>query len=183
MKGVIFAELIRWVEEVYSPAIADRMIVESAVPGDGVYTAVGSYPHEQALAMVGALSGLTGEPVPQIADAYGYWLAKRFVELYPEMFVGYSDTISFLHDVDSKMHREARKLYPDARTPKVIAEVDGQDVVIFYSSHRPLADVAYGLVRGYIDFFDDGLDVLRDTSEPGPHAARFRVVQKNAATA
>ncbi|MDZ3830805.1 MAG: heme NO-binding domain-containing protein [Sphingopyxis sp.] len=173
MKGVIFSELVRWVEEAFSPAVADAMIVGAAVASDGVYTNVGSYPHEEALALIGALSELTQKPVPDLAHSYGYWLSARFVALYPEMFDGYTDAISFLRDVDANHHREVKKLYPDARTPSVVAVVDGQELVVSYASHRPFADVAHGLIRGYIHHFDAALEVVRDETAQGPHAARF----------
>lgn len=173
MKGVIFSELIHWVEEAYSPAMADQMIRQARLPNDGSYTAVGSYPHEQALAMIGELVTMTEEPVNDLADAYGYWLSARFAQLYPQFFTGYTDAISFLKAIDGIHLKEVSKLYPDARTPSVIAEVDGQDLLVSYASHRPFAEVAHGLIRGYIDHFGDDLVILRDEQTPGPHAARF----------
>ena len=144
MKGVIFAELLHWVEEAFSPAVADLVIMQSRVASDGVYTSVGNYPHQEALALIGALAELTGLPVAQLANDYGFWLSRRFVELYP-----------------------------DARPPSVIAVVDGQELTVSYASHRPFAEVAFGLIRGYISYFDDALEVVRDEGDSGPHAARF----------
>lgn len=178
MKGVIFTELIRWVEDAFSPEVADRMILESGVPNNGSYTSVGSYPHEQALEMIGKLSEITQIPAPELADTYGYWLAPRFARLYPQMFKGYSDTVTFLRDVNDKHHREVAKLYPDARTPSVIAQVDGEELTVSYASHRPFADVAFGLIRGYIDYFSDDLEVIRCQKIKGPHAARFEIRRK-----
>lgn len=175
MKGVIIAELVRWIEQAFSPAVADAVIVRSDLPGDGVYTTVGNYPHTDALAMMGALAEISGETVPVLADSYGYWLASRFMELYPEMFEGYTDAVTFLRDVDGQHHREVTKLYPDARTPSIVVVIDGEELTVSYGSHRPLADVAHGLVRGYIDYYGDDLEVVRDPGSPGPHAARFLV--------
>lgn len=178
MKGVVFSELIRWVEEAFSPNIADRMIRQAQLPGDGSYTSVGNYPHEQALAMIGQLVEITGKPVNDLADAYGYWLSGRFAELYPQFFVGFSDAVTFLRAIDGIHQKEVTKLYPDARTPSVIAVVEGQDLLVSYASHRPLAEVAHGLIRGYIDHFGDDLVVRRDEETPGPHAARFIIRRK-----
>jgi len=175
MKGVILSELVRFVELQYSPAVADAMITQSRVESDGAYTTVGNYPHGEALALIGTLAQLTGQQVPVLAEAYGFWLSTRFVELYPEMFEGYTDVRTFLNDVDTKMHKEVRKLYTDARTPAVIAEIDGEEVKIAYSSHRPFADVAFGLIRGYIAHFNQAMVVERDAGDPGPHTARFVV--------
>lgn len=178
MKGVIFSELIRWVEESYSPSVADRMIRQAQLPGNGSYTSVGNYPHVQALAMIGQLVEITGEPVNALAEAYGYWLSGRFAELYPQFFVGFDDAITFLKAIDGIHQKEVTKLYPDALTPSVIAEVDGQDLLVSYASHRPFAEVAHGLIRGYIDHFGDDLVILRDETTPGPHAARFILQRK-----
>jgi hypothetical protein len=173
MKGVVLSELVRFVELKFSPQVADIMITKSKVVSDGAYTSVGNYPHVEALALIGSLAEMTGQPVPELAEAYGFWLAGRFVELYPEMFAGYTDVRSFLKDVDTKMHREVKKLYQDAKTPAVIAEFDGEELNIAYSSHRPFADVAFGLVRGYVDYFNEPLVVERDAGDPGPNTARF----------
>lgn len=175
MKGVILSELVHYVELAFSPAVADAMIMKSKVASEGAYTSVGNYPHVEALALIGTLSEMTGQPVPALAEAYGYWLSTRFVELYPDMFAGYTDVRTFLNDVDTKMHREVKKLYEDANTPAVIAEIDGEALNIAYSSHRPFADVAFGLIRGYITYFDEAMVVERDASDPGPNTARFVV--------
>lgn len=179
MKGVIFSELIRWVEQCYTPAVADRMISGARLASDGSYTAVGNYPREEALAMIGQLAELTGKSGSELADAYGYWLAPRFAELYPQLFGGFADAVSFLKALDGIHQKEVTKLYPDARTPSVLAHVDGEDLLVSYASHRPFADVAFGLIRGYIDYFGDDLEVFRDEETPGPHAARFIVKQRS----
>lgn len=173
MKGVIFSEMIRWVEEAFSPAVADEMITRANLPNDGSYTAVGSYPHEQALAMIGQLVEITGKPVSELAEAYGFWLAPRFAQLYPQVFKNYTDTVSFLRGVDGIHRKEVTMLYPDARTPDVLAEIDGEELKVSYASHRPFADVAFGLIKGYIVFFGEDLTVERDEETKGPHAARF----------
>lgn len=173
MKGVVFAELLRWVEQTYSPEVADEVIIGSGLERNGVYTTVGNYPHEEALALIGTLSGVVGVPVPELANAYGYWLAFRFVELYPRMFEGYTDAFTFLRDVDANHHTEMAKLYPGARTPAIVAVIDGEELVVSYSSHRPFADVAHGLVRGYLVYFNQSLEVVRDPDCAGPYTARF----------
>jgi Haem-NO-binding len=181
MKGVIFSEMVRWVEEAYSPALADQMITAAALPSGGAYTAVGNYPHTEALSMLVQLSEMTGTAIPQLAETYGVWLAPRFAEIYRDLFKGYTDTVTFLNDVDSKMHSEMTKLYPDARTPKVVVEFEAKEITLFYASHRPFADVAFGLVQGYIDYFKDDLEVTRCEEPEGPHEGRFRISRRSAA--
>ncbi|MCX7285033.1 MAG: heme NO-binding domain-containing protein [Novosphingobium sp.] len=137
MKGLVFSEMIAWAESAYSPALVDRMIVQSKVPNDGAYTSVGNYPHGEALAMFGTLSELTGTPVGDLARAYGFWLAGRFTQLYPEMVNVYSDAESLLGGVGSHIHEEVTKLYPEARPPQVQATKIPDGMQLEYASHRP----------------------------------------------
>lgn len=175
MKGVIFSEMVRWVEEAYSPAIADKMITRASLPNDGSFTAVGNYPHEQVLAMMMALVDLTGKAASDLMEAYGVWLAYRFVQLYPHVFEQHTDTASVLRGVN-EIHRKAvTTLYPDARTPNVLVEHNGQELEVSYVSHRPFADLAYGLIKGYIAFFGEDLTVVRDDETLGSNFAHFAI--------
>ena len=175
MKGVIFAELIRWVEETHSPAIADKMIVSAGSDRDGVYTSVGNYPHEDAIELLIALGNILDLEVADLAFDYGKWLAPRFANLYPEIFSGYSDLRTFLRDIDAHHHMEVKKLYPDARTPSVVAVFDGEAIAISYASHRPFASVAHGLIVGYADYFEEDVSIERDDEETSGTIAAFRI--------
>ena len=173
MKGVIFVELVGWVEETFSPAIADAMITRADIASGGGYSSVGNYSHHEALALLVTLADMVERPLADLARSYGSWLAARFAVLYPEMFEGYGDAHSFLRDIDGHIHREVQKLYPGALTPSVLATTDGENMTLAYSSHRPLADVAFGLITGTIAHFDEDLEVERDASIAGSHEARF----------
>lgn len=175
MKGVIFAELIRWVEETRSPDIADQMIMASGSDRDGVYTSVGNYPHEDAIGLLVALGGIVGKDVPDLAFDYGVWLAPRFANLYPEIFAGYTDLRSFLRDIDAHHHMEVKKLYPDAKTPSVVAVFEGETIAISYASHRPFASVAHGLIVGYADYFGEDVAIEREDEDGTGALAAFRI--------
>lgn len=175
MKGVIFSELIRWAEETRSPEVADAMIMNAGCAREGVYTSVGNYPHEDAIALLSALSEGTGIELPSLAYEYGVWLAPRFAKLYPQIFEGYSDLRTFLRDIDAHHHMEVKKLYPDARTPSVVAVFDGEEIGISYASHRPFANVAHGLIEGYAEYFGEAIEITRSDEDGGATIARFSI--------
>lgn len=175
MKGIIFTEIVNWAEEVHSPAVVDAVITRSGVPNDGAYTSVGNYPHTEALALLGAMSELTQQPVSELARAYGRWLAGRFVVLYPELVGIYPDAKSLLAGVGSHIHQEVTKLYPEAKPPKVAASDNDGDLQLDYVSHRPFADVAHGLIEGFIAHFGDDLTIERENLSDDGTSARFRV--------
>lgn len=170
MKGIIFSEMARWVDTAFSPAIADSMITRSGVPNDGAYTSVGNYPHEEAISLMVALSELTGRTVGSLARDYGYWLAGRFAVLYPEMIAGYPDARSLLAGVGPHIHEEVTKLYPEATPPALAATISPDAMRLDYASHRPFADIAHGLVEGFVAHFGEDLDVSR--IDPGTDGTR-----------
>lgn len=177
MKGLVFSEMVAWAEDAYSPALVDQMIVRSGVPNDGAYTSVGNYPHGEALALFAALAELTGAPLGELARAYGFWLAGRFVTLYPELVGIYSDAESLLAGVGSHIHEEVVKLYPEARPPQVLPTPVPGGMQVDYVSHRPFAMVAHGLIKGFVAHFGNRHAVERVDLDPGGTAARFTILQ------
>jgi hypothetical protein len=65
MKGIIFTEFLKMVEDVFSPEIADRVISESGSSTGGAYTTVGTYDHHELINMVSRLSEITGISVAE----------------------------------------------------------------------------------------------------------------------
>jgi hypothetical protein len=68
-----------------------------------------------------------------------------------------------------------KKLYPNAEFPRfeVRARAPGR-LEMVYRLHRPLADLADGMIRGCVAWFGDPIDVVRqDLDAADGHAARF----------
>src|SRR5260221_7177359 len=141
MKGVVFVELIEMLEQRFSLELVDRVIETSDLPSRGAYTAVGTYDHREMVTLVSRLSDETGIPVAHLVRAFGEHLFKRFTEVYPAMFEGHRTAFEFLVAIESNIHVEVRKLYPDAQLPSFEYETDqpGQ-LVMIYRSARPFGD-------------------------------------------
>lgn len=184
MKGIVFTELIEMVEEDLGLEIADRMIAGAQTKEDGAYTAVGTYDHGELIKLVVSLSKETGIPVAELVQTFGRHLFTQFSKLYPQFFQGIDSALRFLPLVESYIHVEVRKLYPDAELPSFdCVEGDGT-LEMTYRSKRPFADLAEGLVRAAVDYFDDDLDVAReDLGEQNGTEARFALCPRSAANA
>lgn len=173
MKGIVFTELIEMVEEDLGIVIADRMISHSGTQHQGAYTAVGTYDHGELIRLVMSLSRETAIPVPDLVRVFGKHLFKRFVALYPQFFVGVDVAVSFLPLIESYIHVEVRKLYPDAELPTFeCSECEGV-LSMTYQSNGPFADLAEGLILACADHFGDPIRVEREERglEDGTHAA------------
>lgn len=155
MKGIIFAELIGFLEQQLGEAGADSVLVAANLPHGGAYTRVGSYPAEEALAIVAAASAHTGVDIATLLADYGSYLFTRFGVLFPDIMAAYSDADALLDHVGSHIHHEVTILYPDAQPPAVSTRHEGDRIMVDYHSHRPLAHIAFGLIRQAMVAYDD----------------------------
>jgi len=180
MKGVIFTEFLEMVEERFSLATADRMLTSEPLPSGGIYTAVGTYDHQEMLELVGRLSRLTNIPAPDLVRAFGRHLFGRFTVLYPDLFTGIDSAFTLLENVEGFIHVEVLKLYPEASLPRFECRRHGPDrLEMVYRSPRPFADLAEGLIHGCAEHFGESVDVTRqDVPEPDGGAVRFLLTRR-----
>lgn len=174
MKGMIFTEFLDMVESRWSLDMVDAIIARSGVASGGAYTAVGTYPHDELVALVDALSRESRIAVPDLVRAYGRHLFGRFARLYPGFFHDVPDSFRFLAGIEDIIHAEVRKLYPEAELPTFqVARSPGRLELTYYSPH-PFADLAHGLIEGCIDHFGEDIAITRENgSLPRGAQARF----------
>lgn len=162
MKGLVFTEFLDFVEQKFSPELVDKIIEKSGVASGGAYTAVGTYPPEEMLKLLEALSEEVNTPISELLKTYGYHLFSVFSEVYPQFFKEKKSSFEFLSSVEDYIHIEVRKLYPDAELPTFDCDtsVPGK-MTMLYTSKRPLADLAEGLIKGCIDYHKENIEVSR----------------------
>ncbi|GAB3736583.1 heme NO-binding domain-containing protein [Silanimonas algicola] len=160
MLGIVFTEFMEMVEERFSPETLERIIDKAAPANQGAYTAVGYYPHEEIVALVGALAEQTGMSAGTLVQAFGEHLFGRFTEGYASLIDGRRGTIDLLCQLDGDIHVAVRKLYPEARLPRfhVVSQGDGE-LRLAYESPRGMEDLALGLIKGAIRHFGEPLQV------------------------
>jgi len=177
MRGIIFTEFIEMVEQSFSLDVAEHMIQQSQLPSGGAYTSVGNYSHEELLALIGRLHQLTGIPVVDLVMAFGEYLFRRFSEIYPTLFEGISDPVTFIENVHGHIHIAVKKLYPETKLPSVIATRTGPNSLeVRYESVRPLAIVAEALIRGCFKYFSVNYQLERiDNPDSTGCSSIFRI--------
>ena len=178
MKGIVFCEFIDFVEEQAGEEIVDDMIQQANPASGAAYTAVGKYDWREMVDMVVALSKIISAPVSDLIRAFGRHLFARLKVIYPQFIEGQVDSFKFLMSIESQIHVEVLKLYPDAELPKLDVRQSGpNNLIVGYTSCRPFGDLCVGMIEGCADHFgekfefrtttrDDGLDIqiLRATS-------------------
>jgi len=128
----------------------------------GIFTAIGTYEVGDLLMMLDLLSQRLEVSTDELMKVYGQHLFGRFVTLFPDLFVGRSDSLDFIASIEGTIHIEVLKLYPEAELPYFDQVYEGDTLVMTYNSVRPMASFAEGLVRGCLEHFGDGREYTRE---------------------
>jgi hypothetical protein len=132
------------------------------------------------LSLVTRLSEKLKAPIPVLVKAFGGYFFKSLAKSHGKLLGGIKSSVQLLSCVEDYIHVEVRKLYSNAELPTFGFEQNSETQwTVDYSSTRPFADLAEGLIRASIEHFGDPIEVQR---EPGPSgdatSARFILTSK-----
>ena len=162
MKGIIFREFIDYAEDAFGLEVVDKILSAGNLPSGGAYTSVGTYDSAELAQMLSHLAELKGVPSVKLLRGFGEHLFRRLAQAYSNMVDRADSAFGLLKNVDSYIHVEVRKLYPDAELPVFTHELEGPDrMKLVYRSARALADLAEGLIRGCAAHFGENIELVR----------------------
>lgn len=174
MKGVLFREFLDLLESEFGMETLDTVLTIAApnLATNGAYTSVGTYPHQELLALVEATVGHTGANLDNMLNAYGERLMQSFESSHPSFFTAHKDLLSFLMNVEDQMHAGVRKLYSDARPPTLdVSQVDAASLKLCYRSLRPLSIVVQPLILAAAKRYKTKVELVQiDVSADGTYS-------------
>jgi len=175
MKGLVFTEFLEMVEKRFGFEVLDQLTSLPSLKAQGVYTSVGNYPHGDMIQMIDELHSVSGLPHRALILAFSEWLFGAFLSAHPQFFEGMNSSFEFLNGIETVIHSEVRRLYPDAKLPDFQCERTDPDLMIMdYSSWRPFADLAEGLIVAASEHFKENISVERQDGPTGDErSARF----------
>ncbi|KGP63360.1 guanylate cyclase [Legionella norrlandica] len=163
MKGIIFNEFLNFVEKTESYAIVDQIIMDSHLKSEGAYTTIGTYSPKELFQLVKALSEKNGKSASMILQEYGEYLFEVFRKKYPQFFRRKISVFQFLEELETRVHFEVRKLYDHTELPSFECRyLKPTQLEMIYTSSRPLADLAEGLIRGCIHYLKENIAIVRE---------------------
>lgn len=154
MKGIVFNLLEQVVTDEHGEDAWDKVLDAAGL--EGVYAAVGSYPDEQFMALVGAACDLLAQEPDDLVRWFGTRAMPLFSARYPSFFEGHTSARSFVLTLNDVIHPEVRKLFPGADVPNFHFDTpDETTVELGYVSSRKLCSFAEGLVEGAATHFGE----------------------------
>ena len=147
MKGIIFTEFLELVEEKFGLAMVDKIINQSQLESNGIYTAVGTYEFSEMLQLISHLSQNTDIGVDDLLMVYAEHLFKALIKAHPSLVEHYKDPMNLLASIENHIHVEVQKIYPDAQLPTFNLEERTDDkMVMVYKSDKALYMLGKGLM-------------------------------------
>jgi hypothetical protein len=175
MRGEIFNEFLEFAAEEAGPKTAAALTTVDGRPASTSYEPARRYDLGELTHLVDQVASAGGESPSVLLERFGKHLFGYFAALYPTFLDQAGSALELLATIDSYVHGELRKLYPDAEFPHFeCRSVATGALEMTYGSTRPLAGLADGLIRGCIDHFGDPIHVVREDLPGAPGtAARF----------
>jgi hypothetical protein len=176
MKGIIFTEFLEFVEGLWGMEFVDGLISDAQDPNNGAYTAVNNYDHTLLVNLVVTLEKKTQIPLPDLLQKYGRHLFGQLADRYAVLLEGQNDPLELLMSIEEVIHTEVRKLYPEAKPPMFSGKrISESEIELRYESHRGMGDVAFGLIQGCGDHFDQELHVEKIGASEDGKIVDFRI--------
>lgn len=168
MLGVIFTNLIEMMEQEVGLELTETVLEEANLESKAIYTSVGYYSPSEVVAIVTTLSAHTGIQVEDLVESFGVYLFPKLAEYHPQAVRGKKSVIEVLSILDSNIHVEVQKLYPDARLPdfKTIEESDSY-IKMRYRSENHFEQLAKGLIIGGAAYFNETVEIAMSSEDTG----------------
>lgn len=153
MKGLVLCEFVEYLEERLGSDAAQELIDEAELASGGAYSRVGRYDYQEMIKLLTDASSKHNADAGVLLNEFSDHLFGVFKRDYGAFFEGKENAIAMLKHIDDHIHVEVQKLYPDAELPKFSFEETDGKLDLYYTSPRPLADVAQALVTSCLKHF------------------------------
>jgi len=148
MKGIVFTEFLELVEDTFGLETVEEIIEKSNLPSKGAYTSIGTYAFSEMLSLVTHLSEKTNMTIDKLLHVYGLHFFSVIQRDYMSILNTYTDPIEFIASIESHIHVEVRKIYPDAELPRFeITNKKDNALTITYFSSRSMYAFGLGLME------------------------------------
>ncbi|MAQ74962.1 MAG: hypothetical protein CL613_01360 [Aquimarina sp.] len=180
MKGIVFTEFLELVEKKFGLAMVDRIIEESNLSSQGVYTSVGTYEFSEMLSLLNNLSKNTNIPTNHLLEIYAEHFFTTLQKSYPFLLEEYSDPITLLSSIENHIHVEVKKLYPDAELPTFeVLEKTEYKLVMTYKSSRAMYSFGLGLMHKTFEHFNKKAKIEYDKLKEDGTEVKFLIEMTN----
>ena len=179
MKGIVFTEFLELVEDKFGLEMVDKIISESNLESQGMYTSVGTYKFSEMLQLLQHLSDNTGISIDDLLLVYAEHFFSVLEDSYTGLLATYNDPIEMLASIENHIHIEVRKIYPDAELPTFqVIEKTNNSLVMIYKSSRAMHHFGLGLMNKTFEHFNSTATIVLEKIKEDGTEVKF-IINKN----
>ncbi|HAT1770888.1 TPA: guanylate cyclase [Legionella pneumophila] len=154
MKGIVFTSLNDMIIEKFGIETWDRLVTSLNLPSGGSYTAGGTYSDTEFSQLIQGIAKMKNLQDSIFLESFGEYMFSILSNKYPIFLKKGMSLKEFLKSVNSTIHVEVEKLYPDEILPSITyEELASNQLIMIYRSHRKLCYFAIGLIKGAAKHF------------------------------
>lgn len=166
MKGILFNCVADAVIEMGGDDLWDEVLQDAGLVG--AYTSLGSYADGELVALTYAAAARLDVPADQAMEWVGSAVVSKLVQRHLQLVENYDCTFDLLCALNSVIHPEVLKLYPEAVVPEFnVLHRNGDTLSLRYRSARNLVGLATGLIRGASALYGEELEITVDKEDQG----------------
>jgi len=179
MKGIVFTEFLEMVEEEFGLEVVDDIILKSNLPSNAIYTSIGTYDFFEMQNLIGNLSNATGISPNDLIYAYGRYFFNVLIKNHQNIFDYYNSPLEMLASIQSHIHIEVKKIYPDAELPSFeIITHKTNYLEMDYFSERSMYMFAKALMEKTFEHYNTYSSIEFELLKEDGSQVRFKIYQK-----
>ncbi|MBE7692741.1 hypothetical protein G1K75_06485 [Tenacibaculum finnmarkense] len=179
MKGIVFTEFLDLVEEKFGLEVVDKIISQSTLDSQGIYTAIGTYSFSEMLQLLQHLSKHSGISIDDLLLLYAEHFFSVIENSYPGLLATYKEPIEMLASIENHIHVEVQKIYPDAELPTfIVKERTENSLIMIYKSSRAMHHFGLGLMNKTFEHFNTSATIVLEKIKQDGTEVKF-IIHKN----
>lgn len=160
MQGIIFNALEEFVLENADMETWNKVIENSKVASEGVYTAGVRYDDGEIVSLASELCDQLGVPLEDGLKMFGEFLFGFLINKGPVEISNYENTQTLLKNLEDVVHKDVKCIHPDAYTPffQYTPKTEDEGELVYHSK-RKLCIVAEGLLSGAAKHYGQSISI------------------------
>lgn len=163
MKGMIFNIFEDFICENWSVELYEEIFSRCPLKTKEPFVGPKTYPDVDFIAILKKTCEILEVDVEEGLRAFGKFAFIKLQQKYPYLINDEAGARNFLLTLDSVIHAEIKKIYPEAELPGFsYQDLSESQLIMIYKSKKQLCSLVEGLLEGVADYFDTEIKVCQN---------------------
>lgn len=188
MKGIVFTKFLDLVEEEFGLEMVDKIISQSRLPSEGVYTSIGTYSFYEMLQLLHNLIKNKDILVINLLQEYAVHIFSAMDIIHPDMLTSYKDPIEMIASMNYHIekifitkdvpHTELIKAKSFSALPQfIVKERTKSSLIINYKSNRGMQHFWLELMHEMFQYFNETATIVLEKTKKDGTELKFIINQ------